>query len=64
MGVGVGGGGCHPQVVFFCAVRHVFEARDMIVAVAALLNLLQGYPNISSVCDLWFVRYDLVLEVI
>ena len=47
----------------FIALRYIFDARDLIFWYNCICNLLKGSPKISSVCNLSFLRYDLVLEV-
>ena len=54
-------GGCHPQVGFVPC-PPIFEAGDLILAVAAFKPFANSL-KISRVCDLWFVKYDLVHEV-
>ena len=52
-----------PPQVGFVLCTPVFEARDLIFCYSCFLILLSSSPKISRVCDLWFVRYDLVHEV-
>ena len=56
------GGYHHPQAGFVHCTPRFWSYRSDI-CYSCILNLLWGSPKISRVCDLWFVRYDLVLEV-
>ena len=58
-----GGGGCHPQVGFVRCTPRFFLKLEIRFCYSCFLNLFQGSPKTAMVCDLWFVRYDLVHEV-
>ena len=58
------GGGCHPQVVLLRCKYATFLKLDVcFFCHSCIFNLLLSSLKVSSVYDLCFVRYDLVLEV-
>ena len=51
-----------PGSFFLRCMEHFWSQRSDFCN-SCFFNLLEGFLKVSSVCDIWFVWYDLVLEV-